>query len=375
MQRDYGGRYTTNLIEDIRAPERAMQAAGAHDGFTNYRPFEEVGSSMGLGGVRGGVAAVRLPVNLRAEAEPLRVSRPKTFAPRYTYVPPHGSPALAWYDTPVDLAIRANRMTDQLREYGYTVVYFLKRGAKVTAASLAAAMILVIVRPARAAADFVGRTIRAKKYTMQEGLRRHYQLSRAAKLKSAVVALAILAGMVVFAAVLPPSETPKRSPGAGQTETTASNPAVSSPKTPSDQPATGATQAEAPESSAPPSAPLIRDVWPPQTGGSGSTAAPNWSTSSPGASQEQTGGIGGGDYTGSITQPEASAPEPAPVAPEQEPSEPAPTPTEPTEPTDPLPLEPPDTDILPLTMTVPETDVEVLDMQVLETEETQVKVP
>ncbi len=145
---NYGGRYTTNYIEDVKPPQRSTVTSDERSGLTNFRPFEELGRSLGSERKLPHQLQRRIDIQYQASSSAIGVAHIHSPVFPYTFVPPLGTIEFDWQANKDKIAGSVAGAMTQGRAYSVALIkevvsWFRRVGRRVLIAATSAAAVLL----------------------------------------------------------------------------------------------------------------------------------------------------------------------------------------------------------------------------------------
>lgn len=123
----YGGRHSTNLIDDVISPAVLKRAAEDRTGLNNFRPFEQLGSNLRQAYANRGNSTRNISVRQVSSITPVNVTWVHRNLANFTYIPPVSSFASIGY------ANNDSALSESLKSYFDTINHNINRAvSKVT---------------------------------------------------------------------------------------------------------------------------------------------------------------------------------------------------------------------------------------------------
>ncbi len=233
---NYGGRYATNFIEDIKFPKQPWVVSDERSGLTNYRPFEELGRSLTAKRKLPNKLQHHIDVTYRASSTPIGVSRLQPAGFGYTYVPPLGVNDFDWRENKSDFAAAVSAALASGHNYSVALVRRISNGIR-SISSRAWILVTSAISAIGSAVAF------RRKYTVNKGLQTAPQSRITSSiLVVAVVVLAVCAGILAWALLHDSSSLAGNAHGRRPTSSLSTNPDGSSTSSSSAKSKSGSTK-------------------------------------------------------------------------------------------------------------------------------------
>lgn len=181
---NFGGRYSTNYIEDIKPPTKHVAVQEDRSGLTNFRPFEEIAHNVPLARHIPRALHKKVWIDYSASSSPVdvQVLRHPAFD-GYTYIPPLTTWDFNLHQTTTDYY---EAVLQALRTFGATSLELFKRFGEWVGGH--------ITLPIITAVSTVLALVFGTTYTVDQGVQRRWKTGIRAYALASVLALFVIIG-------------------------------------------------------------------------------------------------------------------------------------------------------------------------------------